>query len=222
MTVVTDRHLPGLLLAEQELGESEVLSALILVARKAPKTRRIHQRDTHLGFSVWNDMVRRVTDTGRRKSKAYAFASICEDWYEFEKFSAWYVGYTHRKEGWVLDKDLLGNGSKIYSPETCCFIPHELNQMMVSCRVDSKGMPGVFPVRGKFCARVRARNVQHHIGTYETPDQAYSAYLDAKSSFLVAEAEKHQGDLPPAVMTAIRSFKFGAEPAKGGDGEAEQ
>ena len=29
-------------------------------------------------------------------------------------------------EGVLLDKDILSNGEKIYSPETCCFVPIEI------------------------------------------------------------------------------------------------
>ena len=31
------------------------------------------------------------------------------------------------KEGYSLDKDILVKGNKIYSPETCCFVPQDVN-----------------------------------------------------------------------------------------------
>lgn len=48
--------------------------------------------------------------------------------------------------GWALDKDILVKGNKIYSPETCCFVPQEINNLFTkrkSCR-------GTLPIGVKY------------------------------------------------------------------------
>lgn len=35
-------------------------------------------------------------------------------------------------EGWHLDKDILLKGNKVYSPETCAFVPAKINSLLIS------------------------------------------------------------------------------------------
>lgn len=169
--------------------------------------RRCHQRDVHRGFSYWHDMIRRTTATTRIKNAAYENASVCEEWSDFESFSSWFV-LQPRMQGWVLDKDLLSGVEKIYSPATCCFIPREINQMLVCNRSDSGGYPGVYRRGTKFVARVKARNKRIHVGTYETQEQALDAYLSVKSDLLSVHADAYEEVLDPRAYLAMKNFDF--------------
>lgn len=53
-------------------------------------------------------------------------------WHNFQNFAPWchtQKGFINR--GWELDKDLLFKGNKIYSPDTCVFLPPEINVVIV-------------------------------------------------------------------------------------------
>lgn len=52
--------------------------------------------------------------------------------YFFSNFAEWFD--KHHVEGWELDKDILVSGNRTYSPETCCFVPHEIN-VLFRCNV---------------------------------------------------------------------------------------
>ena len=43
-----------------------------------------------------------------------------------------------------LDKDLLVEGNKIYSPSTCCFIPKEINTVINYKRHDKERMKQLY------------------------------------------------------------------------------
>lgn len=77
----------------------------------------------------WLRMIRRCYDKQSHYS-TYSNCKVCEDWLIFTNFASWYK--EHHREGWQLDKDILANGKKIYSPETCCFVPIEINSIFTS------------------------------------------------------------------------------------------
>lgn len=62
---------------------------------------------------------------GRIGKGNYKDVTIHKDWLCFNNFLTFYEQWY--REGFVLDKDLLSNGKKIYSADTCCFIPNVLN-----------------------------------------------------------------------------------------------
>lgn len=47
-----------------------------------------------------------------------------------------FVGQCSMKTMFLLDKDLLYEGNKIYSPKTCCLLPKEINATLNSKRHD--------------------------------------------------------------------------------------
>ena len=81
-------------------------------------------------FRKWFAMLSRCyNEINIKRNPSYYGCYVCDDWLAFSNFKSWM-----EKQDWQgkeLDKDLLVTGNKIYSPETCCFIPHEINVFMV-------------------------------------------------------------------------------------------
>lgn len=81
-------------------------------------------------YKCWRGILNRV-GKGRYKN-----VSIHQDWLDYRSFKKfhdmWY------REGFCLDKDLLSKGEKIYSPDTCCFLPPRLNCAIRECSVKTK------------------------------------------------------------------------------------
>lgn len=95
------------------------------------------ERVLEIAKSKWYGMKSRAG-----KDDAYLDVEICEDWLEpntgranFIEWSIgqWKQGYLH--EGFELDKDIVGN-SKIYSPDHCCFVPHEINAFFIGTGIN--------------------------------------------------------------------------------------
>lgn len=76
----------------------------------------------------WVQMLHRCYFIGRKTTHpTYNQTHVAEDWLIFSNFKAWM-----EQQDWQdkeLDKDLLGDGS-IYSINTCCFLPKEVNGFM--------------------------------------------------------------------------------------------
>lgn len=96
------------------------------------------ERDKKFGvsrkaFNIWNRMLRRCYDEFiHTEHPKYIECSVCESWLSFSSFEKWFN--EHYVEGWELDKDILVKGNKEYSPDKCCFVPHEIN-VLFRCNV---------------------------------------------------------------------------------------
>src|SRR5690606_34589998 len=78
-----------------------------------------------LEYNTWVGILHRCYDEIRQqKDSSYKDKSVCEDWHNFQNFAEWcQTARGFGNVGWELDKDLIFKGSKIYSPDTCAFIP---------------------------------------------------------------------------------------------------
>lgn len=75
-------------------------------------------------YTKWQKMLSRCYGKYNKSQKfnSYDQVEVCQEWLRFSNFKSWM-----EKQDWEskeLDKDLLSGESKIYSPETCCFISH--------------------------------------------------------------------------------------------------
>jgi hypothetical protein len=113
-----------------------------------------------------------------------------------------------------LDKDILFKGNKIYSPETCCFVPNEINVLL--CKNDSKRgkMPiGVYErkmVNGyKYVAYVNNTKKHFHLGTFDTPKEAFQAYKSAKEAYIKEMATQYykDGKITERVYDALMKYE---------------
>lgn len=95
-------------------------------------------------YSTWDSMLKRVYDeTVRDRYKTYKNVSVCERWHCFANFledikliEGYELWENNPKQGISLDKDLKQQGekNKVYSLETCCFIPNSENAKEVAYR----------------------------------------------------------------------------------------
>ena len=83
-------------------------------------------------YSRWESMLKRCYSKKFQESRqTYKGCTVCEGWLLFSNFRKWMV--TQEWEGNQLDKDLLKDGNKVYSPETCVFVSREVNIFVVTC-----------------------------------------------------------------------------------------
>jgi hypothetical protein len=88
-------------------------------------------------------------------------------------------------EGKHLDKDLLDYGNKLYSPETCRFIPPLVNKFIKESRETRGKLPiGVcwHERDGKFVSQCSNpfNGKREFLGYFSTPEDAHLAWLKRK------------------------------------------
>ena len=77
-------------------------------------------------YSKWKGMLRRCySKKVHVKQPTYKDCTVCDIWLTFSNFKDWMI-----KQDWTgmeLDKDLLLEGNRVYSPETCVFVSKIVN-----------------------------------------------------------------------------------------------
>lgn len=121
-----------------------------------------------------------------RNNQTYVGCTICDEWIYFSNFKSWME--QQNWEGKQLDKDLLSGANKIYSPETCCFIPLLVNVFMTE-RTSNRGeyLIGVDFRKQKSKFRARCKNPYTgksvDLGLFKSELEAHQAWLDKKIFF---------------------------------------
>ena len=135
-------------------------------------------------YRVWNHMLARCYSTKcQEKRPTYKNCTVYDEWLVFTNFKSWMMAQDW--EGLQIDKDLLIDGNKIYSAETCVFVTPLVNSFTVDCRAArGKWLLGVSwdkPTR-KFRAQCSNpfTKKQEHLGLFTSEQEAHNAWAKRK------------------------------------------
>lgn len=153
---------------------------------------------TKPSYNKWRDMMTRCY--GKNQKRAYDDCAVCEEWKTYENFEKWYDKnyYKCGEEKITLDKDILIKGNKLYSPETCVFVPHVINSSFTTCKDRRGKLPiGVCQYRdGRYTTSINKHGRQHWIGYFKTPEDAFYAYKETKEEYIRQIADEYRVKYP--------------------------
>ena len=168
-------------------------------------------------YKMWIRILERCYDeTFKEKQPAYNGVTVCKEWLDFQVFAEWCVNQTHfyskdlTGKSYHLDKDILVKGSKIYSPETCCFVPHDVNVLFTSNKVNRSELGiGVH----KTVSRSRYKSSIHnkYLGRFDTPEEAFQAYKEVKESHVKEVAEKWKNKIDDKTYQALMKWEVNTD-----------
>ena len=167
-------------------------------------------------YKLWCGMLQRCySDSYQKQRPTYEGCEVSENFKSYEYFYEWcnkQIGFGNDGNGnpFQLDKDLLNKGNKVYSEDSCVFIPREINQVLVK-RTALRGehLIGVYwHKRGKaFAAKVnKNKGNQEHLGLFKTEIEAFNAYKRAKEAFIKEQAEKWKGQIDDRAYNALMNY----------------
>lgn len=143
-------------------------------------------------YDLWTAMLARCY--GSSKTNAYRYCTVDPRFHYFQDFAEWcteQVGFN--ESDFMLDKDMLQRGNTIYGPDTCAFIPPEMNYFYKN----TKKARGDYPVgvhieakSGKYVAQINKEGRRVCLGRFTTPEKAFHAYKTEKELQSRALAEK--------------------------------
>lgn len=158
-------------------------------------------------YKAWAAMLARCyRETERLRS--YRDCTVHAAWLNFQNFADWFEAVPNsRTPGFVLDKDLRIAGSRMYSPESCSFVPTCINTVIQQRRKANRLAVGVRTNNDKYQAQISVHGKRHGLGTFDTVAEASLAYQVAKKEHLQRMAEQYREVLHPEVYATLMNWE---------------
>lgn len=162
-------------------------------------------------YNRWFKMLQRCYDEDFKKEHpTYNNCYVCDEWLCYENFEKWWNEHYYELEGeWVeLDKDILIKGNKVYSPETCVFVPKAINILFKKHKKESNLPLGVYFHRGKYTSQLNEDSRKRKwLGDFNTPEEAFYAYKEAKEKEIKRVADLYKDKIPQKLYEAMYSYE---------------
>ena len=163
-------------------------------------------------YDIWVNIIHRCYNMKLLlKFPEYRGCYVAEEWLYYPNFKAWF-DENYCEDGY-LSKDLINKDNKVYSKETCVFIPQEINYLVSNHFTSKNGLPiGIsFNTElNKYVAQMRKRRKIVRLGSHTTVEEAYQAYKKAKESYIkeVAEEYYQKGLLTQPAYEALLRYEI--------------
>ena len=164
-------------------------------------------------YTLWCSMLKRCySNAYKKRQPTYEGCEVSNNFKSYEYFYEWcnkQIGFNNKD--WQLDKDLLTKGNKVYSENTCIFIPAEINLLLVK----REALRGTHPIGVRWHKRDKAfvakvnknKGKQEFLGYFNTELEAFNAYKVAKEAFVKEQAEKWKSQIDPRAYNALMSYE---------------
>ena len=175
-------------------------------------------------YSHWFAMLNRCYNVCYTEQPTYINCEVCKEWHNFQNFAKWYEENYYEIEGeeMHLDKDILCKGNKIYSPQTCIFVPRNINMIFVN----SKKTRGDYPVgisyhkhkNGNDKLDIRCNIIDKSTNKTKTIvlknvpinypiEQAFNIYKTFKEKYIKQVADEYKDLIPQKLYDAMYKYK---------------
>ena len=171
-------------------------------------------------YHVYDGIMARCKSKKATKAvhKCYIETEMWQGWLDDPRsFVRWYLEHYYEVEGEVMsvDKDLFGNGSKMYHPDCCCILPQALNNLLVNCKKHySEGQTEENTLPLGVCYSTKKKkyySVITFFGTekprklseWDTPEEAFAEYKAMKQADILTVAAQYKAKIPDYIYKAL-------------------
>ena len=169
-------------------------------------------------YNTWMCMLNRCYGAAHLKeNSAYKDCSVSDNFRYYPYFKEWcenQIGFNvldDKGKTFALDKDILVKGNKVYSEDTCCFVPQEINSLQFSKQRKESNLPkGVsYDARtDKYVAQIGGKGkLKTFIGRYTTSEEAFLAYKEAKEDYIKEVANKWKDHIDLRVYNKLMNWE---------------
>lgn len=176
---------------------------------------KIHDKNGKITkcYNTWHDMLKRCYDTKyKEKHLTYSDCEVYNESLCYQNFGDWFIDNYYEIEGQKmhLDKDILYKGNKIYSPENCIFVPHNINVLFTK----RDKMRGEYPIgvnyhkaSKKFQAYCIYKGKRKVLGYYDNIKDAFNSYKQFKEQYIKEVADEYKGEIPQRLYNAMYRYE---------------
>lgn len=170
-------------------------------------------------YKTWNRMLERYySKIYQQKRLTYKDCTVCDEWIYYPNFKIWYEENYYEIEGQktCLDKDILVKGNKIYSPDTCIFVPERINTLFTKRDANRGDLPiGVswhkksekYETRCSIFEMGNNKTKKKYLGLHNTPEEAFNVYKQFKEKYIKQVADYYKEQIPKKLHDAMYSYK---------------
>ena len=168
-------------------------------------------------YKCWFSMLNRCYSVKfQERQPTYIGCSVSDDWLYYPNFKKWYDKNYYKIDNKTpnLDKDILVKGNKIYSEDTCVFVPKFINTLFVKRQKTRGNLPiGVsyHKARKKYQAQLSmhkdGKKTTKHLGWFDTPNEAFEVYKRAKEDYIKEVADNYKDEIPAKLYKAMYAYE---------------
>lgn len=168
-------------------------------------------------YEIWYNMLNRCYNPKYKEKKStYRGCEVEDHLLNFQNMGEWIKNNYYEVPGEVmcLDKDILCKGNKVYSRETCIFVPQRINTLFVK-NDNSRGKDpiGVYQLPSGnyqvYCSNGYGKQIP--LGTYITKEEAFKAYKEYKEDVIKEIIDSYEGKIPEPFYSKLKTAMYNYE-----------
>ena len=169
------------------------------------------------GYIIWYNALKRCYDPEfQEKEPTYKGCTMEDYLLNFQNMCKWLEEnyYEIPGETMCLDKDILYKRNKIYSRDTCMFVPQRINTLFIKCDKSRGGNPiGVIELlSGNYHVQCNdGYGKQIHLGTYSTKEEAFQVYKQYKEKVIKEVIDSYEGIIPEPFYNKLKTAMYNYE-----------
>lgn len=161
--------------------------------------------------AAWKSMLDRTTERWAKKYPSYIGCHVDPAFLKLSDFMRW----AFEQHGWSeaefqLDKDILVKGNLRYGPDTCVFLPREINSLLTSSRRNRGSLPIGVVRESKwkgFRAHCMVNKSRKIVGGLSDPIEAFNVYKAMKEAEIKRVARVWRDRIDPRAYAALMAYQ---------------
>ena len=170
--------------------------------------------ENNIWYKIWCDMLRRCYDPkSQEKYPTYKGCIVENKWLNFQNICEWLDKnyYEVPSEIMCLDKDILYKGNKIYSRETCIFVPQRINNLFVKHDNARGNNPiGMYETPSgnyqTYCNDGYGKRI--YLGTYTNKEEGFRVYKNYKEKVIKEVIDSYEEKIPEPYYSKLKTAMY--------------